>query len=206
MSQVRKQELREEVKSRKLEHFMNTDSEYYLLSSQMVQNVLHFPLFETSNHVALFASKKASYEIHTDELVSISMELGKNVYLPRCITSSHDLEYLKITNIEQDVEIGAYSLREPKKTLPVEDKEIIFTRFDLVFVPGVAFDLHGNRLGFGSGYYDKFLKSLREDRPYIPIVALAFDFQVFDFEIPHNAKDEIVDFIITSSAIFKTNN
>ena len=206
MSTLKKRELREEVKARKLNQFTDNDPLYYSLSSQMVYNVLKFPKFISSTYVALFASKKASYEIHTDELVSKSIEIGKNVYLPRCITTTHDLEYIKISNIMQDVEIGAYSLREPKKSLPVDEEKIVFNNFELVFVPGVAFDLKGNRLGFGSGYYDNFLKILRKYQPDIPVIALAFDFQVFDFDIPHNAKDEIVDYIITSTAIFKTNN
>ena len=59
-------------------------------------NVLKFPLHVSSEKIALFASKKASFEIHTDELILKSINKGKNVYLPRCLTKSHDLEYIQI--------------------------------------------------------------------------------------------------------------
>jgi 5-formyltetrahydrofolate cyclo-ligase len=172
----------------------------------MVENVKKFKLHVTSTIVALFASKKASFEIPTDELINDCLKSGKDVYLPRCITKSRELEYIQITDLTQDIEIGVYSIREPKKELELKPQDLVFRNFDVVYVPGVAFDVFGNRLGFGSGYYDNFLKTLRKFQPDIPVIALAFDFQVFNFEIPHNAKDEIVDYIITSSAIFKMNN
>ena len=69
----------------------------------------------------------------------------------------------KLTDLNQDIEIGAYSIREPKLTLKMIDQEQLFRNFDIVYVPGVAFDMVGNRLGFGSGYYDNFIKSLRKN-------------------------------------------
>jgi len=203
---MRKQELREEIKKKKTELFHTDDQEYYLLSSQMVQNVLAYPKHVSSSKIALFASKKASFEIHTDRLVEQSNISGKKVYLPRCITNTRDLEYVRITDLEQDVEIGAFSLREPKLTLKRETQDEVLENFDVVYVPGVAFDLFGNRLGFGSGYYDGFINKLRRVNSNAVVVALAFDFQVYDSVIPHNAKDEIVDYIITSTAIFNTNH
>jgi 5-formyltetrahydrofolate cyclo-ligase len=201
---MKKKELREEIKNLKVNQFVNNNSNYYTLSSQMVSNVLKFPLHVSSEKIALFASKKASFEICTDSLVLKSINSGKAVYIPRCVTHSRDLEFVKIYNLDQDIEIGAYALREPKLTLPRHDQISIFNNFDLVYVPGVAFDMVGNRLGFGSGYYDNFIKSLRKINGEVPVVALAFDFQVRNEEIPHNAKDEKVDYIITPSSIFKT--
>lgn len=206
MEFTKKQELREKIKAKKLKLFGKNNQIYFSLSSQMVENVQRFKLHTSSTTVALFASKKASFEIPTDTLINICLKSGKVVYLPRCITKIHDLEYIRITDLTQDLEIGAYSIREPKRELEIQPQDLVFRNFDVVYVPGVAFDVFGNRLGFGSGYYDNFLKSLRNIQPDIPVIALAFDFQVFDFEIPHNAKDEIVDYIISSSAIFKMNN
>ncbi|TFG17329.1 MAG: 5-formyltetrahydrofolate cyclo-ligase [Promethearchaeota archaeon] len=201
---MRKQDLREEIKNLKMKYFVNDDSNYYTLSSQMVSNVLNFPLHVVSEKIALFASKKASFEIYTDGLVQQCNDSGKEVYLPRCITPTRDLEFVQIIDLEQDMEIGAFSLREPKLTLSRIDQASVFKNFDLVYVPGVAFDMVGNRLGFGSGYYDNFIKILRKINGEVPVVALAFDFQVRNEEIPHNAKDEKVDYIITPSSIFKT--
>ena len=202
---MKKQELREKIRNLKSEHFAYNNQAYYNLSSQMVSNVLLFPLYNssTTEKIALFASKKASFEISTDILVGKSIEMGKHVYLPRCVTSSRDLEYIRIKNLNQDTEIGAFSIREPCKNMEIEDQDSLLRNFDIALVPGVAFDLHGNRLGFGSGYYDKFIRKLRQLDSDLKVVALAFDFQVYNEEIPNNAKDEKVDYIITPSAFFK---
>ena len=198
---MKKQEARDLIKAKKIEEFLNKDRAYYNSSSLMVSNVLQFPLFKSSKKIALFASKKVSFEIHTDALITQSIKVGKEVFLPRCIIATHDLEYVKIHDLEQDVEIGAYSIREPKQSIEIQDQKEVFKHFDLIFVPGVAFDTHGNRLGFGSGYYDNFIKSVRKIRYDIPVIALAFDFQLLENEIPHNAKDEKVDYIITPTII-----
>jgi len=70
-------------------------------------------------------------------------------------------------------------------------------KIDLIIVPGIAFDKNGNRLGYGLGFYDRFLCSLKE---VATIVALAYDFQVLD-EIPNDHHDVPVDTIITESKI-----
>ncbi|MBN2156499.1 MAG: 5-formyltetrahydrofolate cyclo-ligase [Candidatus Lokiarchaeota archaeon] len=203
---MNKQELRDLVKHEKLDRFVNNDQEYYTLSSQMVNNVLHFPLHHTAKTVGLFASKKASLEIHTDSLFAKCIAEGKIVYFPRCMVETHDLEFTRIIDLQEELEIGTFSLREPKKTLNRENQDTVMKKLDIIYVPGVAFDLYGNRLGFGSGYYDTFLKKLGTHHHNPPIIGLAFDFQVFSKEIPHNAKDEKVDYIITPTSIIKTYN
>jgi len=199
-----KRELRETIKTQKTERFLNNDKEYYLLSSQIMHNVLQFPLHISSEVIALFASKKVSYEVYTDGLFSLCIQDGKTVYLPRCILNSHTLEFVKIKNLYEELEVGAFSLREPKLTIERENQEFVLRKINLVYVPGIAFDISGNRLGFGTGYYDNFLKKIRSIHSDTPIVGLSFNFQVFKTEIPHNAKDEKVDYIITPTGIFKT--
>jgi 5-formyltetrahydrofolate cyclo-ligase len=198
---MKKQELREKIKSQKLNLFSSDDEKYFSMSAKMVEIVKNFELQKSSNTLALFASKKASFEIHTDGLISDCLKLGKEVYLPRCLTKSHELEYIQITDLNQDIEIGAYSIREPKSELNLKHQDLVFRNLDVVYVPGVAFDVFGNRLGFGSGYYDNFLREIRNIHSEVPVIALAFDFQVVKNEIPHNAKDEKVDYIITNTSI-----
>ncbi len=70
--------------------------------------------------------------------------------------------------------------------------------FDLVIVPGVAFDPTGNRLGYGAGYYDRFLPRLR---PKTPTVAACFDLQMVDSVFPA-AHDIPLDFIVTESSVY----
>ena len=88
--------------------------------------------------------------------------------------------------------------------LPVEDQEKVLKAFDVLFVPGMAFhEKSGKRLGFGSGYYDKFLSGLKEINADVPIIGLGFDFQVFWEGIPYNERDAWVDYIITPKRTIK---
>ena len=67
------------------------------------------------------------------------------------------------------------------------------SELDVVLVPGIAFDPLGNRVGFGTGYYDRFLSGLAA-----PKVALAFSLQIID-SVPHSPRDVPVDWIVTES-------
>lgn len=69
--------------------------------------------------------------------------------------------------------------------------------FDLILVPGIAFDRHGNRLGQGKGYYDRYLPKLRDD---CLIVGIAFDEQVID-EVAHDEHDYQVDYVVTPTRV-----
>jgi 5-formyltetrahydrofolate cyclo-ligase len=70
---------------------------------------------------------------------------------------------------------------------------------DLVVVPGVAFDRAGGRMGHGKGYYDKLLEHARPDTP---LVALAFECQLFP-EIPAEAHDVFMDKVVTEAAVYE---
>ena len=91
-----------------------------------------------------------------------------------------------------DLEKGCMGILEPK------DKcvEFINEKLDFILMPGLAFDKLGGRIGYGGGYYDKFLKQLSYYKE-IPKVAIAYDFQVIDY-IPMNDYDVRVDRIITN--------
>lgn len=85
---------------------------------------------------------------------------------------------------------GAYDILEPKNTRFKIDERCI----DVSYVPGVAFDSSGKRIGYGGGYYDRFLNKLEKHSKKI---ALCYDFQVLD-DIPVEAHDILVDDIITN--------
>ena len=90
-----------------------------------------------------------------------------------------------------------FSSRRPScATLPA--KQVDVEELDLIMVPGVAFDRSGGRMGHGFGYYDKLLEHARPDAP---LVALAFECQLFP-EIPTQAHDIFMDKIITEKAVY----
>jgi 5-formyltetrahydrofolate cyclo-ligase len=93
----------------------------------------------------------------------------------------------RVTNLETDILTGKFGVSGPLATC----EKIPLNRFDLVLVPGVAFDFHGNRLGRGRGFYDRILAEASGIK-----CGVAYDFQLVE-EIPVEPHDAKVDFIFT---------
>jgi 5-formyltetrahydrofolate cyclo-ligase len=93
-----------------------------------------------------------------------------------------------------DIVIGKFGVREPAAGC----REISFETFDLVLVPGMAFDLQGSRLGRGRGFYDRLLKNIGGVK-----CGVAYDFQLLE-KIPEEPHDTKVDFVFTPSRCVKT--
>lgn len=100
----------------------------------------------------------------------------------------------RVQNLETDIAAGQFNVSEP---LP-ECDEVPLNRFDLILVPGVAFDLHGNRLGRGKGFYDRILSAASGMK-----CGVAYDFQVLE-EIPAEPHDAKMNFIATPTRCVKT--
>lgn len=90
-------------------------------------------------------------------------------------------------------------LDNPKKLqTDIDRSRIIAPRdIDVMLVPGIAFDEHGNRLGQGGGYYDRYLPHMRPDALTIGI---AFDEQIVD-EVPHRPHDRSVGYVVTPTRL-----
>ncbi|MHB1419512.1 MAG: 5-formyltetrahydrofolate cyclo-ligase [Bacillota bacterium] len=130
------------------------------------------------------------HEVETGGIIQNALEGGKTVAVPVCEPRETRLVPSKVMDYPGDLAPGTWGILEPKpdKLHPVEPVEL-----DLVLVPGVAFDVKGNRLGYGGGYYDRFLTRLR---PEAMAVALAFEEQIL-LEVYPEAYDQRVHAIIT---------
>ncbi len=87
-----------------------------------------------------------------------------------------------------------FGMLEPDTSLPVVEP----CEFDLIFVPGVAFDREGRRLGYGGGFYDRFLPQVAAVKVGIVYAALIVE------QVPHNALDQSVDFLACETGLVKT--
>ena len=118
------------------------------------------------------------WEKGLDAAMEQALKDGKRVALPKC--DGREMRFIFLDDLSQ-VQKSPIGAPEPIADGPVGDDETA-----LVLVPGLAFDKNGYRVGYGGGYYDKFLS--RE--PHHPTVALCYDFQVLehleteDFDIP----------------------
>src|SRR5262245_39592053 len=161
-----------------------------LSRSRLIQaRVLQFPPYLLCRSVALYSPFQN--EVETGEIRDHGLATGKNVFFPR-LGSQDSLELIQIGGTTE-FSAGRFGILEPtgEKQLASEDQQEL-----VVFVPGVAFDLRGNRLGRGKGWYDRVIKDLGG----AILVALAYDFQIVD-EVPAEEWDQKVHYVITERSI-----
>jgi 5-formyltetrahydrofolate cyclo-ligase len=135
-------------------------------------------------------------EVRTRHALPDALKTGKRIVVPFCVDGELELFWLQDMD---ELELGMYRILEPKAQLrEVQAKRLRPEDLDLVMVPGVAFDRRGGRTGHGKGYYDKLLQHARKDAP---LVALAFECQLFD-KIPTESHDIFMDKVVTEKAVY----
>jgi 5-formyltetrahydrofolate cyclo-ligase len=135
-------------------------------------------------------------EVVTDFMINSAFCSGKAVIVPAIKNFGDGNMYaVKISRLE-DACLSVYGIRQPEINSGniVEKADI-----DLVFVPGLAFDIKGYRTGYGKGYYDRWLKGV----PFEKIVGLAYDFQLTN-QLPIEKYDLPVGIIVTEKRIIQT--
>ena len=129
-------------------------------------------------------------EVDTAPFISYFKICDKNVSVPVCdgldmfAAEFNDLDSFKITKL---------GVMEPEKPIKIDKKSI-----EICIIPGVAFDVFGNRVGYGQGYYDRFLN----DENIIK-VAICHDFQLIDRKIASEKNDIKMNYIITEKRTIK---
>ena len=134
-------------------------------------------------------------ELNTHQFFERVRRDGKIAVLPRIDKTSKSLTLHRVENQNELVD-GVWGIREPRADAPA----ITIAEVDLVLMPGLAFDLAGNRLGYGAGYYDRLLAPAAIDRP-VRLVA-AFDCQVFD-AVPSGPADQPFQILMTESRLLQ---
>ena len=124
-------------------------------------------------------------EPQTLPIIKQLLEDGKKVVVPISQTATNTIIPTYIEDITE-LKKGTYGILEPQIIRPVDKNNI-----DVVVVPGIAFDMHRNRLGFGKGYYDNFLEGMRAYT-----IALCYDFQIVK-NIPVDDSDVPMDLVLT---------
>ncbi|MDN5292831.1 MAG: 5-formyltetrahydrofolate cyclo-ligase [Eubacteriales bacterium] len=189
----KKKALRKQV----LQERMALSREEVLQKSRVIaERVMGLPEYQQAKTVMMYLDFRN--EVATDYLLRQTMARGKRVVVPVTDVAGKRLIPTLIVNYPDDIGTGAWGIPEPKPEAirPVPPQEI-----DLVLVPGVAFDEKGNRLGYGGGFYDRFLL---QTGPGTVFVALAFELQVRDQVYPE-AHDQPVHYIVTEERVIKAN-
>lgn len=139
--------------------------------------------------IALYAS--VQNEVDTAAVLVAALEEGKRVLYP--VISGDRMLFRQVSGPDM-LQAGAFGIPEPRQTgIDYQADEA-----ELIVVPGVVFDSSGHRIGYGKGYYDRFLKSTGRKSC---LVGLCHDFQLIDGSIPTDRHDIQMDIIVTDRRI-----
>ncbi len=158
-------------------------------SGAITERILALPEFAGARNVFAYVSFRS--EVETISLLTHCLHKGITVSVPLTLPAEHRLLPYAIKDLNRDLAPGYCSILEPLKTLPLVDPASI----EVVVTPGSVFDVRGGRLGYGGGFYDRFLQAAA---PQALRIGLAFDLQVVE-ALPLESHDQPLDYLITET-------
>ena len=163
------------------------DEEVYLRQSiAVVKKLLQEPYIIEANIIGITISNKP--EVDTILLIEELWQLGKKVAVPKCHPKTRKMTFYAIESFAQ-LETVYMHLREP---IPEKCELVDANEMDIILVPGVVFDRFGYRIGYGGGYYDRYVLNYKKGK----LMSLLFDDQIVN-RVPSEEHDCPVDIIVT---------
>ena len=184
---LEKQRLREE---RLAAREALSEQERSVLDDRITQKLLVTSEYAEATTVLTYVS--VSSEVSTRMFIECALRDGKTVAVPRCLPG-HCLEFVAITSLDQLI-AAPFGLLEPPKELSALTEEQMDA--SICIVPALLVDTKGYRLGYGAGFYDRFLSTYSGKK-----ICLAYQQNLSKTELPHTAFDVAVDMVITESDI-----
>jgi 5-formyltetrahydrofolate cyclo-ligase len=158
---------------------------YESLSLQAQQSLLCTEIFRLAKRLALYSP--INNEVRTEKIFVAATRAEKQVFYPR--VNGSDLNFCEVGALDE-LSPGSFNVMEPTKPCGIAPEEL-----DLIVLPGVAFDIDGRRLGYGKGFYDRFLALTS---PECVVIGLGFDLQL-KAVLPEELHDQKVSFLATES-------
>src|SRR5437016_4226101 len=157
-----------------------------ITSKEIQDNLRKIDYFRAAETIGAYYS--IGSEVQTQELLQSILNAGKNLALPKVV--KNDLVFKKISSL-LELEQGNFSVMEPK------DRCEVVKNLDAVIVPAIALSKDGYRLGYGFGYYDRYLHGKKSTK-----IALSYAKQIVK-SFPHDDHDIKMNFIVTEDGIIK---
>lgn len=176
---MEKKDLRRQVRNMKREF---TPAQLQDLSVSVIHDLMVMPQVKNAKTILMYYS--LDDEVNTHDAINQLAAEGKTVLLP-VVTSDTDMELRRYTG-PKDLRGGFFNIMEPIGELFTD-----YPKIDVAVIPGMSFDIQGNRLGRGKGYYDRFLPKI----PNAVKIGICFPFQKFP-AIPVNEHDIKMDFVL----------
>lgn len=152
--------------------------------------LLQSPFFLEAESIFSYVSVEG--EVDTKIILETALQMGKRVFVPRCIPGKERLmDAVEIHSMEE-LSIQYFGLLEPKQEIPASEER----NFDLSLIPCVMADKRGGRLGHGAGYYDRFLAKAQGKK-----LCLCFSWYLTD-KIPMEEMDIPMDALLTEEGYF----
>ena len=186
-SALEKQRLREE---RLAAREALSEQERSVLDDCITQKLLATSEYAEATTVLTYVS--VSSEVSTRMFIECALRDGKTVAVPRCLPG-HCLEFVAIDSLEQLV-AAPFNLLEPSRELPALTEDQMSNA--ICIVPALLVDTKGYRLGYGAGFYDRFLSTYPGKK-----ICLAYQQNLSQTTLPHTAFDVAVDMVITESDV-----
>ena len=161
-------------------------------NAAIIERVLAVP--EVLGARRIFSCLSFGHEVNTWSLISRLLGEGKEIFVPR----SNPIEKrLHVHRFPCPLETRSFGLREPTPGTPELAPDHISNTLDVALILGLGYDAKGFRLGYGAGYFDRFLAK----RPF-PTLALAYDCQVVS-DLPNEPHDIPMTAIVTQSRVLR---
>ena len=183
-----KEKLREELLEQRKSI---SEPKYYGASADIIEQLKEQQEYQQARTIHCYVSMNDRREVETRELVKEMLRIGKQVIVPVTNFEKGALDHV-VLNSYQDLETNKWGVLEP-----AGGEEISPQKFDLVIVPMVAGDEQGNRMGYGEGFYDRFLSKVN-----CPKIGLIFDQNIIE-GLPTEEFDIPMDKIITEKRIIQ---
>ena len=170
-----------------------TVADVHAKSAAIWERLAVLPEFAQATRLLIYVSMGKEAETHG--LIQQLLAMGRQVCAPAFDAAERRYVARTVHNFHSDLAVGQFGILEPK---PGAAEFAARDPIDVALVPGLAFDETGNRLGRGMGYFDRLLPGIGGAK-----IALAYDFQILK-EIPAEAHDARVDFIVTEIRVVET--
>ena len=171
-----------------LEKRDNTSFDFMNIASEKIQKRLKkIKVFRDAQKIGAYYP--IGSEVLTQDIIQELLSIGKDVFLPKVVGES--MEFRKIIDFSS-LEKGSFEIMEPKDSCQVSNN------LDVILVPTVGISSMGLRLGYGHGFYDRFLADYNTTT-----ISLVLEKQIVK-NIPKEGHDIIMDWIVTEDRILKT--
>jgi 5-formyltetrahydrofolate cyclo-ligase len=164
-----------------------------ILDDLIIKNLFSWDIYKKASYIFCYVNFRS--EINTSKILKTAMTEGKTVTVPKIDLKAGLMKAYVIENINKDLIPGEYGIMEPMDICHEAD----YSKIDLIIAPGLGFTKNGGRIGYGGGYYDRFIQK----NSNIPVCALTYDRLVLDY-LPVKDHDVPVDYLITEKSVKNT--